>query len=235
MTGLQRLAIALTAVMAFMLLVCAPTIAILQSQRAQITVTVVVNVTPNPLAYNGTVPAPSGIGAPISARFALRAKGSSEAVDSVSAQSLKNFVAQVTVSAQHALKVQAQVTPNPQGTMLVSNQQSVAVSGTAGTTVTQSCLYTVTVNTAQSSWTLDDGVSSNLSTGFPGNDLANNTYLQGSTPKPTATPFVVYPTAWTAVAASSLSKTYCVDLTVAIPAAVTGGTYSTNAVYTLYY
>lgn len=235
MTLLQRLALGVTAVAGFMLLVCAPTIATLQSQRAQITVTVVVNVTPNPLAYTGTVPAPSGVGAPISARFALRARGSEAAVDSVSGQTLKDFVSQVTVSSQHALKVQAQVTPNPQGTMLVSNLQSVAVSGTAGTTVTQSCLYTVTVSTTQSSWTLDDGLSANLASGFPGNDLSNNTYLQGGTPKPAATPFIVYPTAWTAVASSNLSKTYCVDLSVTIPAAVTGGTYSTNAVYTLYY
>ncbi|HET7814920.1 MAG TPA: hypothetical protein VFL13_11155 [Candidatus Baltobacteraceae bacterium] len=235
MTALQRIAFGIAAVAGFMLLVCAPTIALLQSQRAQITVTVVVNVTPNPLAYNSdTIPAPPGIGAPIAARFALRARGSAAAVDSVTGQTLKDFVAQ-NVSVQHALKVQAQVTPNPQGTMLISNQQSVAISGTAGTTVSQSCLYTVTVNTTQSTWTLDDGLSANLASGFPGSDLANNTYLQGATPKPTSTPFVVYPTAWTAVASSNLSKTYCVDLTVTIPAAVTGGTYSTNAVYTLYY
>lgn len=227
MTLLQRIALGVTAVAGFMLLIVAPAIATLQSQRAQITVTVVVNVTPNPLGYNGTVPAPAGVGAPISARFALRARGSEPAVD--------NLVAQTSVSVQHGLKVQAQVTPNPQGTMLVSNQQSVQVSGTAGTTVTQSCLYTVTVNTAQTSWTLDDGLSANLASGFPGNDLSNNTYLQSGTPKPAATPFIVYPTAWTAVAASTLSKTYCIDLSVTIPAAVTGGTYSTNAVYTLYY
>jgi hypothetical protein len=109
------------------------------------------------------------------------------------------------------------------------------MNATAGTAVTQPCIYTVTVHTTVTSWTLRQGLSGDFASGFPGTDLANNSYLQGATPQPTSTPFVVYPTSWTVLASSGGIKTYCVDLTVTVPAAVAGGAYSTNAVYTIYY
>ena len=214
-----------------MLFFARPSQALIQSQRSQIGIAIVVNVTPAPLSYD---PAPAGSpGVPIEARFALRARGSEPSVDSVAIQGLTNMVAQAAV--QRALKVQAKVTPNPMGTLLTSNFSSVAMTGTAGTTIKQSCIFTVSVKTTITAWTLREGLSADLTSGFPGNDIGNDSYLQGNTPQPTSTPFIVYPTTWTILASSSQSKSYCVDLTVTIPPTLPGGTYSTNAVYTLYY
>jgi hypothetical protein len=137
---------------------------------------------------------------------------------------------------QQAVRVQAEVTPNPNATLLVTNQQSVVMSAVAGTTVTQSCAYTVTSNAASIvSWTIRQGLSSDFSTAFGGSNLANDSYLTSATPQPTSTPFIVYPSAWTVMAASGNTKSYCVDLTLTVPKTVPGGAYSTNAVYTLYY
>jgi hypothetical protein len=234
MNRLQRAALFLLAGIALALALTRPGSALLQSQRAQIGVTIVVNVTPSPIAYAPRVIAQQVTAAPpIMARLAMRARGSQDAVDSTASLDLRNMVA--VQQKQSALRVQATVTPNPTGTLLVSNLPTATMSGTAGTTVKASCVYTVSVNTSITSWTLDDGLSANFATGFSGTNLANDTYLNGATPKPTSTPFVVYPSAWAAVVSNGLSKTYCVDLTIAIPGSVAGGTYSTNAVYTLYY
>jgi hypothetical protein len=205
--------------------------ALSQQQRAQQGVYILVNVTPAPLVYNAT----QRDAAPISARIALRAKGSQSLVDSEAAMDMGSLVAQA--SPQQAVRVQAEVTPNPNATLLVTNQQSVVINAVAGTTVTQSCAYTVTSNAASIvSWTIRQGLSSDFATGFTGNNLANNSYLTpGGTPQPTATPFIVYPSSWTVMASSGNTKSYCVDLTLTVPKTVAGGAYSTNAIYTLYY
>jgi len=203
----------------------------IQTQRDQISVYVLVNVTPAPIAYDNAADADRGI----DVRMGLRARGSSNSVDALPAQ----MVAQST--AQHGVRVQAEVSPNPNATLLYSNTPAVTLSAVAGTTVTSPpCAYTVTVHTlATTSWTLDDGLSNDFSgAAFPGKDLANNTYPQLGAPLATATPFIVYPNnnnAWYAREKSSGVQTYCVTLTLTVPSTVPGGAYSTNAVYTLYY
>lgn len=198
-------------------------------QRDQIAVAIIVNVTPAPLGMQA--PAPS-VAAPLVARLRLReARGSAPDVDA-----LRNTVAQS--AAQHGVKVQAEVTPNPNATLLYTDQQSVILNGTAGTTITQPCAYHVNVHTTITSWTLDDGLSNDFTASFSGTKLANNTYSVAATPHPTATPFVVYAddgNHWALRVSAGSIQSYCVDLTLSIPAAVPGGTYSTNAVYTLYY
>lgn len=195
-------------------------------QRDQIAVTIIVNVTPAPrmAAYAPT----ATTGSHIRAAFTLDTKRAVRA----GAISLNNLVAQN----QQAVRVEASVQPNPLGTLLVSNQNSVTINATAGTTVVVPCAYTVTVDTTITYWELYDGLFADFSSTFPGNDLANNTYI--TTPLATATPFFVYSDNgghWAALETSGGTKTYCVDLTLTIPVSVSGGTYSTNAVYTLYY
>lgn len=226
-----KLCFALFALLAVSIVLAAPSHgALSQQQRAQQSVYILVNVTPAPLAYNST----RSDGSAISARIALRAKGSQPLVDSEAAIDINTLVAQS--APQQAVRVQAEVTPNPNATLLVTNQQSIVMSATAGTTVTQSCAYTVTSNAAAiASWTIRQGLSSDFATSFPGNSLANNSYLTSATPQPTATPFIVYPSSWTVMASSGNVKSYCVDLTLSVPKTVPGGAYSTNAVYTLYY
>lgn len=232
MTRLQRVFAIVLGVAALALLVIGPARAIIQTQRAQLGIAVVIDVTPSPLAY-----APRTIAAQspsqIAVRFAMHAKGSQDGVDATPIDDISNLVAQS--SAQSSLKVQATVTPNPTGTLLVSNVPSTSIACTAGTTCHQSCVYLISVNTAITSWTLREGVSQNFATGFPGTDLKNDSYLQTGTPAPAPTPFVVYPTAWSILASSGNTKTYCVDLWVVVPGTVTGGAYSTQAIYTLFY
>ncbi|HKU68315.1 MAG TPA: hypothetical protein VJP85_11120 [Candidatus Baltobacteraceae bacterium] len=216
-----------------------PSQALIQSQRAQIGVTIIVNVTPTPIVY---VPrtvarveqAPRLDRLPIVAKFALHARGSAQDVDSTVID-LQNVVAQA--SAQSALKVQAKVSPNPNATLLTSNYPSATLSGMAGTTVKISCIYQVKVDTAITSWTLRQGLSADFDGSiFPGNGLSNNSYPSPpSSPNPSFTPFVVYPSAWTVLSSGGGMKNYCVDLQVAIPATTPQGTYSSNAIYTLYF
>jgi hypothetical protein len=134
--------------------------------------------------------------------------------------------------------VQAEVSPNPNATLLYTNTTAVVMNGTAGTTVRQSCAYTVTAHTTQTSWTVYEGLSNDFSgTAFPGKNLSNNTYLQTGTPNPAPTAFVVYPdnnNQWSIMAKSGGNAIYCVDLQVAIPSTASGA-YSTSAVYTMYY
>jgi hypothetical protein len=204
-----------------------------QTQRDQISVVVLVNVTPAPLSY---APSRKERDSAISMHMQMRARGSG-------AEGVPNFDIgdNVVAQAQSATRVQAEVSPNPNATLLYYNVPQVTINGTAGTTVvTPPCAYTITVHTLSTiSWTLDDGLSNDFSgTAFPGNNLANNTYIQTATPQPTATPFIVYPNnnnSWFARAKSTGIQTYCVTLTLNIPRTVPGGAYSTNAVYTLYY
>lgn len=200
-----------------------------QMQRDQISIGVIVNVTPAPIVYAPAAAPPASIAASLTLR---EAKGSAQNVDAFVLDA-GELVAQS--SQQRSLKVTAQVTPNPNATTLYSNIPSVAMTGTAGTTIQQTCIYAVTVHTTITSWTLREGLSGDFAGNFPGTDLGNNSYVQGATPKPTSTPFIVYPTAWSVMDTNGGIKTYCVDLTLTIPAAVPGGTYSTNAVYTLFY
>lgn len=198
-------------------------------QRAQQTVYILVNVTG--LAQNA-VPHTGGNPDAIAARFALRARGSQPSVDAEALNGMGTLVAQ----SQADVRVQAEVTPNPNATLLVTNQSSITLNGTAGTTITQSCVYTVTSNAVSiSSWTIKQGLASDFNGSWPGHDLANNSYLQASTPQPTATPFYVYPTNWAVMATNGHQQTYCVDLTLTIPATVPTGAYSTTAVYTIWY
>jgi hypothetical protein len=210
-----------------------PALGLIQSQRDQMFVAIIVNVTPAPVAMRAPASTAQDAVPPIAARFALRARGAADGLDSTFAANAGALIAQSTN--QSAIRVQAQVTPNPMGTLLTVNQSSVTMSGTAGTTIKQKCIYTVSVDTTVTSWTLREGLSSDFTTGWSGTSLANDSYLQAATPAPTSTPFVVYPSAWTILNSNSLAKTYCVDLTLTIPSTVAGGTYSTNAVYTLYY
>ena len=201
-----------------------------QTQRTQISVFILVDVTPAPLSYA----APSaGRAQPIALGMRLRARGSSDLAD-VPNVDLSNAVAQ----AQSAVRVQAEVSPNPNATLLYTNNASVELSGLAGTTVRQSCAYTVTAHTTETSWTVYEGLSNDFrSTAFPGKNLANNTYVQTGVPNPAPTAFVVYPdnnNQWSILAKSGGIVTYCVDLALTIPPSASGA-YSTNAIYTMYY
>lgn len=233
MTRLQKIALAVL-VTGIAALVCSrPSQALIQSQRAQIGVTIIVNVTPSPVAFAPQTVARVEHPEPLMAKFVLRARGSSEGVDS-EISSLGTLVAQ---TAQSSLKVQAEVTPNPNATLLTSNYPSATLTGIAGSTVMVPCIYQVKVSTTITSWTLREGLSSNFDGSiFPGTDLSNNSYPSPpSSPNPTYTPFVVYPSAWTVLGSGGSTKNYCVDLQVKIPGTTPQGTYSSNAIYTLYY
>jgi hypothetical protein len=224
--------------------------AALQSLRAQITVTITLNVT-NPLGMRAPHPMDSGATNASSAiaatlfvnknedprRFAA-AENLSFTGDNVVAQSVK----------QGAVQVRASISPNPTGTLLYGGctAQPVGCSGiaipvTAGTVSTTSCAYTVTIDTAQTSWTLEHGLFTdfeNISSGavaFSGKLMYNNTHI--ATPLPAYTPFIVYSDgqAWSVAGSSGGMKTYCVDLQITVPNSVLTGTYASNATYSLYY
>lgn len=226
---LQRFALAALAFMCVLLIVAAPSRGGLgQQQRAQQTVYILVNVTGLAYAPQAAAP-PEQRSGTIAARFAMRAKGSQPSVDTA-VNNLSSLVAQT----QTSTRVQAEVTPNPNATLLVANQTNIVLNGTAGQTVRATCVYSITSNAAAiSSWTIRQGLANDFTTGWPGTALANNSYLV--TPLPAATPFVVYPSAWTNMASSGNTKTYCVDLTLTIPSSVPTGAYSTTAVYTMWY
>lgn len=206
-------------------------VAYLPKQQDQIAVYILVNVTPAPVVYRS-----HDTGAKIALRMAMRGRGSEAFPDAFSSIA-PNLVAQQ----QTDVRVQAEVSPNPNATLLYSNQAAVTINQTAGTTQsTATCVYTVTVDTPTTTlWSLDDGLGNDFENGWPGSDLANNTYLQGATPQPTSTPFVVYPDnndTWYKFASNMTGmQTFCVTLTLTIPSNIAGGAYSTNAVYTLYF
>ncbi|MHB8462836.1 MAG: hypothetical protein ACYDA1_09325 [Vulcanimicrobiaceae bacterium] len=212
------------------------------SQQDQIAVTIVINVTPAPLPYNAPTSGiakarPEIVGTAqqvgIVERVHYRKVGSSAGFDSPNVNIGEKLVAQN----QKAVRIEAEVSPNPMGTLLYSDQTLVTLNATGGTTTHFTCPYHVTVHTTKTYWQLKHGLSNDFSGSlFPGGDLANNTYV--SAPNPTATPFTVYSDnggQWAALATSGGTVTYCVDLTLTIPAAVPGGAYSSNAIYTIYY
>jgi hypothetical protein len=221
------------------LVLAQPVKATIATQQDQIVITIVVNVTPSPLAYNpqqtpaqaDAKPVISGMSlervAPAAQRE-FRAEGLHFAGDS------STLVAQAQV--QHGALVQSEVTPNPKATLLYSNVTSVEINAIAGTTVQVPCAFTVTVD-MNSTWSLEEGITNDFAAGFPGTDLANNTFVNSATPKPTATPYVVYAddgSSWSVLGTGAVMTTYCVTLTLTVPSATSAGAYSTNAIYTLF-
>ncbi|MGA7746332.1 MAG: hypothetical protein WBA06_06640 [Candidatus Aquilonibacter sp.] len=215
-----------------------PVKATIQTQQAQIVVNVVVQVVGTPIGYvPHQAPAQGGLTiasalrrAVPSVQRAFNAEGLHFEGDS------STLVAQAQV--QHSVLVQAEVTPNPKGTILVTNVPNVTVTAAPGQTVrvTPACSLTVTVNMT-TAWSLEEGVTSDFASGFPGKDLANDTYKNSATPLPTSTPYIVYAddgSVWSGLGSGTAITTYCVDLTVTVPLTVTDGTYVTNAVYTLF-
>ena len=202
------------------------------SQRAQISIAIIVQVTP----AAGYHPTDQQVPAMI-ARIGMHREGRGSSRDVDTRVQTQSMVAQ---SIQKTLKVEAQVTPNPNATLLYSDSATVTLTGTAGgAPVRQICAYHVTVDRSPGlTWTLDDGLSNDFSTTYNGNNLAHNTYPTPGPANPTSTPFLVWPddgNKWYPLPANSGNVTYCVDLTLTIPASVPGGTYSTNAVYTLFF
>jgi hypothetical protein len=225
------------AALIFGIVLAQPVLATIKTQQAQIGVTIIVNVTPSPLAY---VPhqAPAGNQPVIATAFSLHPAPSS-LQHAFHAEGLHFMGAAKTIAqaqVQNSNLVQAEVTPNPKATMLYSNNNSVVVNAIAGTTVVIPCAFTVTVDLV-AAWSLEQGVSNDFASSFPGKDLANNTYSSLATPLPTATPYAVYAdddSVWTIIESGTSLETYCVTLTLTVPGTVSAGTYSTNAVYTLY-
>jgi hypothetical protein len=196
------------------------------TQRAQRSVYILVNVTPGPYGYVN----PSDL-------FDTKkiARGSAMYTDVVNPPG-----AQVVAANQGSLRVEAHVTPDPNATLLYANTNAVSMSGTAGTTVTQACAYTVTVQTAVTSWQLKTGLASDFASGFAGGNLYFRFYdTPGGTPPASYTQFTVYPTtgqnAWQPMTSAGGTHTYCIDLNLNIPLNVHSGAYGTNAVYTLYW
>ena len=226
---------------AFLALVIIPVTALaLQMQRSQIGITILINVTPNPLGYHNGPAA----GDTIIARAHLRGAAPAiehefEAEQLHFAQFAGNVVAQT--SAQKSLKVEAEITPNPNATLLTSDAPgyTVTLNAEAGVTATFPCVYHVKVQTAITTWQLKHGLSADFTNGttsWSGADVANNSYI--STPQPTATPFAVFADnggVWAILGNNTGTQQYCVDLTLNIPISTAQGTYSSNAIYTLFY
>lgn len=215
--------------------------ALLQSQRSQIAVTIVINATPNPLGMVGP-PAPASAIA-VTARL-HNAPADVERRFEAQAQQLhfvprdSMVIAQANV--QHSVRVEASIAPNPNGTLLYSDQTAVMVSAEAGIATTVTCAYHVTVHTTVTNWSLKHGLATDFADGtgdtFLGGYVRNNSYI--AAPNPTSTPFVVYAddgNQWATLQVNSGIQTYCVDLTVNMPIATPQGTYSSNAIYTVYY
>ncbi len=230
---------ALIALTAAMVATTEKSSAIVQQQRSQIAIPIIINVTPSPLAF---APANASANA-IVASFVRSAGAPAHYVDPVAAlfAGARVVVAQTN---QQAVRVEAEVTPNPNATLLTANNFSgpipgeVVFTGFSGAKLTQSCAYQVKVQTTTVGWNLEQGLSNDFSSGFPGGDLANNTYLIAATPQPVATPFIVFPdnnNAFTEMAKNGGTQTYCVDLTITIPQGLAGGSYGTNAIYTLFF
>lgn len=221
--------------LAFLVLAVFPVVAqaIIVQQRDQIAVTIVVNVTPNPVGYR----AGPGGAAGIVGTLSLHGSGMQKMRFQAEALHFAPGASQVAAGNQAPLKVEANVSPNPLATLLYSDQNQVTVNATAGgAAVKIACAYHVTVSTAQTYWQLKDGLYSDFSSGFSGASLSRVSYV--SVPASSPTPFPVYADnggVWAALDTNQLSKTYCVDLSLTVPGTVPGGTYSSNAVYTLYY
>ena len=243
MKRLQMLLIAAGCMM-LALVLAQPVKATIQSQQMQIAVNVSVQVVGTPIV--GYVPhqAPAQAGVPSIAAALRRATPSLARAfhaEGLHFEGDSTMVAQAQV--QHSVLVQAEVTPNPKGTILVSDVPNVSMTAAPGQTVTlmPSCYLTVSVNMS-TAWSLEEGVATVLTDAasgatLPGTALANNTYKNSGTPQPTSTPYIVYATdgsVWSGLASGTAITTYCVNLTVTVPASATDGTYSTDAVYTLF-
>lgn len=224
-------------IIVFGVLFARPVLATIETQQDQIGITIVVTVSPTPIAYvPHAVPASSGVGTIVASMSVHRAPAAMQRV--FRAESL-HFIGSPRVIAQaqvqHGVLVQAEVTPNPNATLLYSNNNLVSMSAYPGQTVFLSCAFTVTVDSTKS-WSLDEGLSNDFASDWNGRTLANNTYVSAATPKPTATPYIVYADdgkAWSLAGTGKAMTTYCVDLTLNVPATIASGTYSTNAIYTV--
>ncbi|MGB6986745.1 MAG: hypothetical protein WBD74_12295 [Candidatus Aquilonibacter sp.] len=224
-----------------------PVKATIATQQAQIGFTIIVNVTPSPMPTTtpllGYAPqhTSDASGRPSISAVSLR-RAMPDLRRAFRAESLhfdggSMLVAQAQV--QHGVLVQAEVTPNPKATILYTDigaapASSVTLDQTAGTTVQYACAFTVTVDML-TTWVLDQGLSNDFASDFSGKELANNTYA--ATPMPTSTPYVVYADdgkVWSQMATGTTKTTYCVTLTLTIPGTTDSGSYSTNAIYTLY-
>lgn len=192
----------------------------LQTQRAQRFVSITVNVTPGPYGY-----APAGGSGTLQIALAhKRGRGAER----------EELLAQASV--QHAVPVEANVTPDPTAALFGVTPNSVTLNVKAGNSVTVPCAYQVNITTTVTLWTVDTGLATDFTPSFSGTALAHNSYY--ATPRPTSTPFTVYPdnnNAWSIMDKSGGSKLYCVDLTLNVPITVLGGVYTTTAVYTLFY
>jgi hypothetical protein len=221
--------------LAFLVFAVFPVVAqaILVQQRDQIAVTIVINVTPNPLGYHSGSDSAAGIIGALS----LHDSGMKKMRFQAEALHFVPGASDVAAGNQAPLKVEANVSPNPLATLLYSDQNQVTVNATAGgAPVKITCAYHVTVSTTQTYWQLKDGLYSDFSSLLPGRDLSRVSYV--SAPASSPTPFPVFLDnggVWAALDTNQLSKTYCVDLLLTVPGTVPGGTYSSNAVYTLYY
>jgi hypothetical protein len=234
MTRIRRFLI-FFALAAFVPVVCQ---AIIQQQRAQITVTITINVTPNPLGY--AAPPQGAAGTSGSAIVAnLFVNRHEHMRRTINAENLSySGPTTVALATQRSVQVEASIGPNPLGTLLYSDQSGVVINQEAGTTMTYACEYHVTVDTTQTAWTLEHGLFTDFegpAGSWTGHDAANNTHI--ATPKPAYTPFIVYSDgqSWVIADTNGGMKTYCVDLQITIPITQAQGTYGSNATYTLFY
>lgn len=227
----------------FALVFVEPVKATIATEQAQISILVVVDVippTPSPtplLVYAPHQGATTAGDKPVITGLSLR-RMTPALQREFRAENLQlgpNIVAQAQV--QNPLLVQAQVTPNPKATDIYSNTGGVTIGPVAsGSSLQVPCAFTVSVG-MPGAWSIQEGVTSDFASDFPGKDLANNTYLQANTPLPTSTPYIVYAddgSQWSQLSSGNALTTYCVTLTVTVPAGVPSGPYSTYAVYTLY-
>lgn len=196
------------------------------TQRAQRYVYILVNVTPGPYGYVD----PNQL-------FDARkiGRGSAQFTDVLPSQP-----SEVVAANQASVKVEARVTPDPTATLLYTNNSAVSMSGTAGTSVSQTCAFTITVQTAITAWQLKTGLANDFASNFAGGNLYFKFYdTPSGTPPASFTQFTVYPTtgqnAWQPMTSAGGTHTYCIDLNVSIPLNVHSGAYGTNAVYTLYW
>jgi hypothetical protein len=215
----------------------------IQQQRSQIGIGIIIDVTPGPVAMafrraHGMQSQPQPLHVAYSTHR-LRA-GEKRHVPSFILSDGTIQLAQ----AQGNIPVRANVTPNPSATLLYSNTTSVEFGGVAGASTRLTCAFTLTVDTAIKSWTLDAALAQDfidVST-WPGRDLSYAMYASpGPSPRPSpeaTAAYVVYPdnnNTAVAVVQSGLSQVYCVDLTIFIPPTIPSGSYSTTAIYTLLY
>lgn len=158
------------------------------------------------------------------------------------AESLHFSGSQVIAQAQKAVRVEAEVSPNPNATTLYTDQTSIIINATAGQPITLTCPFKVFVNYSTAAWNLRDDLYTDFigSAGgsMPGGTLQRDYYITPGSPVNAPVAFNVYSDNggnWTSIESSTGSKVYCVNLALTVPTSVYTGTYSSNAIYTLYY